>query len=46
MKIQPKLKNMTKEQREAWEEKMKYLEGDNINKDITTKINQGKGWLF
>jgi hypothetical protein len=45
-KQHPKFKNMTKQQIEDWEEKMKYMIGDNKNKDATNQINQGKGWMF
>jgi|DEB0MinimDraft_12_1074336.scaffolds.fasta_scaffold00101_5 hypothetical protein len=45
-KIHPKFKDMTEEQIEAWEERMKYLEGDNTNKNATGQINMGRGWIF
>jgi hypothetical protein len=45
-KIHPKFKNMTEEQIEAWEEKMKYLEGDSKNGHATGQIIQGRGWIF
>lgn len=46
MKINPKLKNLTEEEREAWEEKMRYLEGDNTKTHALEKIKQGRGWIF
>tara|TARA_R110000796_G_scaffold252137_1_gene385291 strand:- start:1510 stop:1659 length:150 start_codon:yes stop_codon:yes gene_type:complete len=45
-KIQPKFKNMTPDEIEAWEEKMKYLEGDNKNTHATNQIRAGRGWIF
>lgn len=44
--IQPKFNDMTEEEIEAWEEKMKYLEGDNKNKNATKQIRDGRGWIF
>lgn len=44
--IHPKLKNLSKEELEAWEEKFKYLEGDNKNTYATKQIRNGRGWIF
>ena len=46
MRINPKLKNMSKDEIKAWEEKLIELEKDNINKDLTNKIRDGRGWIF
>ena len=37
---------MTEDEIKAWEEKMRFLEGDNINKDASNQINLGRGWMF
>jgi len=45
-KVNPKFKNMTEEELDEWKEKMRYLEGDNINKDASNQINLGRGWMY
>ena len=45
-KLHPKFKNMTEKQLEEWKEKMKYLEGGNMNRDATNQINGGRGWMY
>lgn len=41
-----KLKEMSEEELEAWEEKLRFLEGDNKNKNAALLIKQGRGWIF
>ena len=41
-----KLKEMSEEELEAWEEKLRFLEGDNQNKNAALLIKQGRGWIF
>ena len=45
-KIHPKLKDMTEEERKAWEKQLNNLEGNNLNRDGINKISQGRGWIF
>ena len=45
-KLHPQFKNMNEKEIKAWEEKMRYLEGDNKNADAANQINQGRGWIF
>ena len=46
MRINPKLKNMTKEELKEWNKKLLDLEQNNINRDLTNKIREGRGWIF
>ena len=43
---QPKFSDMTEEEREAWEEKMRFLEGDSKNTYATQLIRGARGWIF
>ena len=45
-KIHPKFKNMTEKQLKEWEEKMRFLEGNNINRDCSNQVSQGRGWMY
>jgi len=45
-KIHPKFKNMTEKELEEWEEKMRYLNGNNTNRDASNQITQGRGWMY
>ena len=44
--IHPKLKNMTKEEKKAWKEKMAYYQANNFQRDAINKVNDGRGWMF
>ena len=46
MKEQPTLKNMTEKQLKEWNKKLAELEQSNYNKDMTNKIQSGRGWIF
>jgi len=46
MRVNPKLKEMTEEERKAWEKEWKKIEGDNTRKDLINKIEGGRGWIF
>jgi len=41
----PKFKNMTEEEKKAWEEKLNSFSGPSQT-HMTQTINQGKGWIF
>lgn len=46
MKINPKIEQMTEEEIKLWEDKLRKLQWDNINKDAVNKIKGGRGWMF
>lgn len=46
MRVNPKIKNMTKEELKAWNEKLVDMEQNNINRDLTNKVRLGRGWIF
>ena len=48
MKKKPikKIDDLSKEEKEKWEEKLRYLEGDNASSQVANKIKQGRGWIF
>ena len=41
-----KIDDLTEKERKAWEEKLKYMEGDTMNSHKITTIKQGRGWIF
>lgn len=46
MKKNPKLKDLSEKEREAWEERMQELQSNIANNHITQTIKQGRGWIF
>ena len=46
MRVQPKINNMTKKELKAWEDKLKRMEFEAINKDTYNKVHGGRGWIF
>ena len=46
MRVHPKIKNMTKEEKKTWEDKLKRMEFESEKKDIYNKVHGGRGWIF
>jgi len=46
MRQQPKLKKLTEDEMKTWKEELEKLERDNINKNCTKQIRDGRGWIF
>lgn len=46
MRVNPKLKEMTEEERKVWEKEWRKIESDNIQRDAFNKIQGGRGWIF
>ena len=46
MRVIPKINKLTEDEMKAWKEELEKLERDNINKNCTKQIREGRGWMF
>ena len=46
MRLIPKIDKMTKEEKKAWEDKLKRMEFQSNQRDAYNKVHGGRGWIF